>query len=91
MKKILIILLACSTFLVVGQSKGDFSIRLNEGMVYDSKHTKNDVFSTRFGARFQDEVMGRQLQAEIFLRSPPSPKKMSHVVCAVRPHNSRPT
>ena len=44
MKKLLIILFICSPLLLIGQSKGAFTIKLNEGLVYDSKHTKNDVF-----------------------------------------------
>ena len=44
MKKLLIILFTCSPLLLISQSKGAFTIKLNEGLVYDSKHTKNDVF-----------------------------------------------
>ena len=44
MKKLLITLFICSPFLLIGQSKGEFTLKLNEGLVYDSKHTKNDVF-----------------------------------------------
>ena len=43
MKKILIILFACSPLLIIGQSKGDFLLKLNSGMVYDSNHTKHDI------------------------------------------------
>ena len=43
-EKLLIILFICSPLLLIGQSKGAFTIKLNEGLVYDSKHTKNDVF-----------------------------------------------
>tara|TARA_Y100001968_G_scaffold326180_1_gene368784 strand:+ start:617 stop:1543 length:927 start_codon:yes stop_codon:yes gene_type:complete len=45
MKKILIILFIGSPIFLMGQSKGEFSVKLNEGMVYDSKHTKNDIFT----------------------------------------------
>ena len=44
MKKILIILFTCSPLLLISQSKWGFTLKLNEGLVYDSKHTKNDVF-----------------------------------------------
>ena len=45
MKKILITLFICSPFLLIGQSKGEFTLKLNEGLIYDSKHTKNDIFT----------------------------------------------
>ena len=44
MKKLLIILFTCSPLLLISQSKGEFTIKLNEGLVYDSKHTSNDIF-----------------------------------------------
>ena len=43
MKKILAIILAITPFLLMGQVKGDYMLRVNYGMVFDENHTDLDI------------------------------------------------
>ena len=42
MKKILIILFAISPIFAIGQSQGDYLLKLNLGFTYDEKHERHD-------------------------------------------------